>query len=324
MPNVYFTVASETAEMHRMDVQAKIKAFESKIAQGALAPDLKQFLDMVWTHRAEAATDYYKVYGLYIRERRRFNVDAGVMKAFFDALLTFVMVPEIQCNPANPKDALGALLKKKYGATQAASGFASLKLGKLTALFADAVTDAALRADLSETFYHFRRSLGHSAERIYLHVKPGSEARVMEFVVRDLVRNTGGHPEISNAKVGSSVSIHRFDSIVIYLGSSEAVERALGPITEFQKANQSLFEAGSPRTTRTVTKHGGVNLIGVSTGAEPPQTGQSFGSVRCGEIFDALEETVGLNGSKDDFIAKAVQKLRAVGVDPGAPEVQRA
>ena len=307
-----------------MDVQAKIKAFENQIAQTAVAPDLKQFLDMVWTHRAEAATDYYKVYGLYIRERRRFNVDAGVMKSFFDALLTFGMLPEIQCSPDDPQDVLGRHLKKQYGATTAPSGFARLQAGKLARLFANAATQEGLRSHLSQTFYHFRRSLGHSAERIYLHVKPGSEAKVMEFVVKDLVGNTAGHPEISNGKVGSSMSIHRFDSIVIYLGSSEAVERALGPITEFQKANQSLFEAGSPRTTRTVTKHGGVNLIGVSTGAEPPQAGQSFGSVRCGEIFDALVETVGVNGGKADFIAKAVQKLRAVGVDPSAPEVQRA
>src|SRR5262245_28837274 len=35
---------AETAENHAMDVQGKIKAFENKIAQGALAPDLKQFL----------------------------------------------------------------------------------------------------------------------------------------------------------------------------------------------------------------------------------------------------------------------------------------
>src|SRR5262245_51252986 len=119
--NVHFTVSRRQPKINAMDVQGRIKAFENKIAQSALAPDLKQFLDMVWTHRAEAATDYYKVYGLYIRERRRFNVNAGVMKAFFDALLTFVMVPEIQCNPANPRDQLGTLLKKQYGATQANS-----------------------------------------------------------------------------------------------------------------------------------------------------------------------------------------------------------
>jgi type III HopA1-like effector protein len=305
-----------------MDVQAKIKAFESKIAQSTVAPDLKQFLDMVWTHRADAATDYYKVYGLYIRERRRFNVDAGVMKAFFDALLTFGMLPEIQCSPSDPDDDLGAFLKQYYGATTAVSGFASLKRGNLARVFADAATHEGLRATLSETFYHFRRNNGQAAERIYLHVKPGSEAKVMEFVVKNLVSNTAGHPEISNGKVGSSVSIHRFDSIVIYLGTTEAVERALAAITEFQKGNMGLFEAGSPRTTRTITKHGGVNLIGVSTGAEPPTRGTSFGSVRCKAIFAALSQTVKANGSKDDFITKALEKLRAVGVDTSAPEIQ--
>jgi hypothetical protein len=65
-----------------------------------------------------------------------------------------------------------------------------------------------------------------------------------------------------------------------------------------------------------------VNLIGVSTGAEPPTRGTSFGSVRCKAIFAALSQTVKANGSKDDFITKAVEKLRAVGVDTSAPEIQ--
>jgi hypothetical protein len=199
MTKVHFTIARQTIEIAWMDVQGKVKAFENEIAQSSVAPDLKQFLDMVWTHRAEAATDYYKVYGLYIRERRRFNVDAGVMKSFFDALLTFGMLPEIQCSPDDPDDPLGDHLKQNYGATTAPSGFARLTTGQLARLFADAGTDDGLRKELSDTFYHFRRNLGHAAERIYLHVKPGSEAKVMEFVVKDLVNNSAEPPTVGTS-----------------------------------------------------------------------------------------------------------------------------
>lgn len=320
-----------------VDVRQRINAIEQR--QVGMSHDLQRFVDLVWSHRKNNVTGTYsaknvKAYRLYTRSHKTPGIGSADMIQFFQTLRTFPQVPEIQCSVTNPKDSLGKYLRNYFNAKRAASGFAELAATDFQDLCDEVQTEPQLCKALSRTFYHFRRFRGKAMERIYLHTKPREAANVMGHVLRQMVRRPNAHPGLSNAKTSAPSSSARYDSIVIYLQNTQALDAALTEIANYQQAgNRHRFEHGSSRTTRVINSHGGIELVGVSTGAEPPVKiiphnddlvlhpgGSSFGSYRSLLIDFALKNTLAKNEDKPQFVLRVVNYFRAAGIDPKAPE----
>lgn len=320
-----------------VNVRARVAAWEQR--QPQLSDDLQRFLDLVWSHRKDQSTGTYAaenadVYGLYARAHRSFGVGPTAMIGFLNGLLRMPQLPEIQCDPEDQDDALGDFLWTYFNAQKAQSGFASLDRQNFTDLVNLARNNRPdVCSALAQTFYHFRRNLTHSADRIYLHVKPLQAIRVMEFIVTQMVCRPVVHPGLSNAKVGAPGAESRFDTIVIYLANATAVAKALDEIAAYQHAgNHVRFEHGTTRSTKLITNHKGIELIGVGTGAEPPVAlyrhnqhlvtipgASSFGSFRSKLIQFALANTMQRGQGKADFVNRVVGYFKSVGINPRQP-----
>ena len=247
-------------------------------------------------------------------------------RRFLTELRDLIVVPEIQ---TSFQEDLGRTLGALYQAHQAPNGgFITLPAVQWRELVKDAQGSEDLAEQLSYTFYHFR-SIGGATERIYLHVTMMNRARVVDFLLQDVLPLAG----VSNIKVAPPSSVERFDTIVIYLADQAAVNAALARIATYQTHSRALFEHGSPRLLKLVSEYNGVPLIGVAVGAEPQfdlqeQNGllyrlnrpSSFGTVRSVIIDFCLRHELALpDGNKQHFINSVLHCLRQAGIDPRMP-----
>lgn len=314
--------------------------------QPALSQELKEFLDIVWSHRVAQATrttarhesaDQVDVYNLYARISTH-RVGLHQVRPFLQGLLTLPQLPEIQCVPTDDPDVdvLGNRLWEEYEATPAPSGFAQLAPDHFAELVADAQHDDDLARRLGDTFFHFRRARSHCSDRIYLHVQPLQMLAVMREVVTTLVRDPVRHPGVSNAKVGVPGGFERADSIVIYLNDAAAQRQALDAIAAYQRQgdNRARFAPGHTRGTQGIDQHNGVALVGVSVGAEPPMDVvlrrhghdfslrpgvSSFGTFRATLIKCALVRTMAHGEDKAQFVRRTLDYFQRSGIDPRLP-----
>lgn len=319
-----------------VNVRQRIADIESK--RNAMSDDLKRLVDLVWSHRKDHTTGTYSaknvdVYGLYTRAHKITGISNAHMTAFLVRILAMNQLPEIQCSPVKKSDKLGRHLAKKFNAMRAPSGFALLGRQNFINLYNAALKHKNLCKALSNTFYHFRRNLNNSTERVYLHTKPLEAINVMNFVLTQMVLRPNAHPGLSNAKVAAPNPEARFDTIVIYLSDAAALNTALSEIATYQQGgNRHRFDHGVPRSIKEVRNHNGIELIGVGTGAEPPvalnrnkqdlllEPGfSSFGSYRSELIEFALENTLRRNEGKPQFINRVADYFKAAGIDPREP-----
>jgi hypothetical protein len=173
--------------------------------------------------------------------------------------------------------------------------------------------------DPASTFHRFQRAgadLNRVRERIYLNVNADQAPEMMEFVVRNII-DDATVPGVQMAKLsGPRIVGGRAESIVIYLDDPAAVEGVLTRLRGYQQTTPGTFRPGGPALTEEVAE-------GISVGAEPTMHGPSasFGTVRSDAIYRALSETVAAGGSRDQFISRARDLLRAVGVNPEVPHL---
>ncbi len=301
------------------------------------APDLQRYLDLVWSHRKDQKTltvsaDNVDAYDLYARMATHPGHLADV-RDFLDQLPSLPYAPEFQCSPGS---AWGIYLHDVYGAGAAPSGFMTFPAGELANLAADARLDRRVARFMSGSFWHFRRTLATSSDRIYLRLKPRAGLTVMRHVIANMLLRPLAHPDLCNAKVAAPGGQDRADGIVIYLRNPAAVTTALREIARLQGtgSNRALFEHGSTRGTLAITEHAGTPLVGVSTGAEPPfdvvihqgrrhyvNRSSSFGSFRATLIDFALARTLQAGGNKDQFVALALRYFSEAGIDPRQPHM---
>jgi hypothetical protein len=169
-------------------------------------------------------------------------------------------------------------------------------------------------------FHRFERAganLSAIQERIYLNVKADHAPEVMDFVVRDIVDNPGQFPGIGMAKLTGPGSISgRADAIVIYAENQAAVQNALRRIRNYHAAHLGHFQTTTPPMTNRV-------VDGVSVGAEPLGVGgqASFGSVRSDIIYNALEQAVSKNLTRQQFRELALRLFQRRGINPEAPHL---
>ena len=323
-------------------VKGRIAQWEAR-GKSRFTDDLKRFLDLAWSSRKSHVNGTYAaentdIYALYARIGRTVGIGPAAVVKFLERLITFPILPEIQCSIDKSSDSLGKYLKKYFSATRAASGFTQLSRQNWQRLAVRAKADSErarpLRCPLlSRTFYHFRRSAAKSSHRVYLHVRPVQAINVMDYIVRDLVMKPVDHPGLTNAKVGAPDVEARSDTIVIYVSDEAEVQRVLTKIAAYQRGGkQSYFEHGTTRGTKHITDHKGVPLVGVGVGAEPPvalrRVGDylvtipypsSFGSFRSELITHAVENTLDSGEGKAEFLDRVETYFRAAGIDPGRP-----
>ena len=300
--------------------------------------DLQRMLDLVWSHRVSHKNKTISganadVYALYNRIFKNWSYTPGGMMGFLQGLTAIQIPVEVQCRIAaipgkDKEDELGRTLRRYFGATRAASGFAQMSPGNFRVLVQFLQTDqnGHLMSLLAPTFFHYRRTQAKSEWRIYLHVNSEYRPAVMRWVLANIWRRAG----CSNAKVGGPAPESRADNIVIYLRDQASTDVALQAIRSYQtrEDDRKQFEHGVPRTVREVP-----GLVGVGTGAEPPvgieraggklllrNIAASFGSYRQALIDLALEVTLKKNEGKDVFIRRVVAYFRMAGIDPAHPD----
>jgi len=319
-----------------VNVRNRVAAIEQR--QNAMSDDLKRFLDLAWSHRKDNVNNTYSAgnldaYGLYIRAQQTPGFGSADLIQFLQGVMAMPQLPEIQCVPDDPNDALGDYLRRRCNATSALSGFAALNHLGYQKLLARAQANDSLCKALSRTFYHFRRNRHKSSDRIYLHTKPREALRVISHIVQHMLLQPLAHPGISNAKTAAPSRESRHDTIVIYLNDTAALNLALDEIARYQQnGNRQRFSHGTSRMTKHITEHNGVELVGVGTGAEPPvglyrrgndllpvPGGSSFGSFRSKLIEYAMENTLDAHEGKPQFINRVANYFRAAGIDPTAP-----
>lgn len=300
--------------------------------------DLMRMLDLVWSSRLNHKTNTIgagnaDVYALYNRILKNWSYTPSGIMPLLQGLAGIHHPVEVQCSIAavpgqKGEDLIGYNLRRYFGATRGASGFALMTPLNFQRLVHHLQTtqDGGLMSLLSETFFHYRRSLGDAQWRIYLHVLPDYRAQVMRWVLA----NIWTIPGCSNAKVGGPAKESRADNIVIYLRDQPTTEVALRALRSYQmrEDDRKQFEHGVPRMVREVT-----DLVGVGTGAEPAvglarfgdvlvmrNRASSFGSYRQALIELALKVTLNKNQGKDVFIRRVVSYFHAAGIDPAHPD----
>ena len=300
--------------------------WQAKEQANPMHDDLKRLLDLVWTNRNRP-----DVYGMYIRAGKAIDFSLTGVRQFLVDLYNLGRIPEVQ---EQTTSTLGKWLIKKYQAYSAPNhGFLMLPAPEWRALIKYALKSDNVTDHLAKTFYHFRNPHpGGSNQRIYLHVTPTARVEVMGFLLQSVCTIPG----VSNAKVAPPSREYRFDTIVIYLNNLATVDLALAQIAIYQKRNRALFQHGSPRLLKVVSKFKDVELVGVATGAEPQftvreQGGQlvrtagttSFGTLRGTIIEFALKQIYdpqdGRNGTKEQFVARVVADFKALGLNPQQP-----
>ncbi len=187
-----------------------------------------------------------------------------------------------------------------------------------------AETNAALRKDLGDTFFHFLRADPNMAEmmdkmtqRVYLNVSADSSTDVMRYVVRNVVDNPNDFPGVGAAKLmGPAGAGQRADTIIIWAEDQAAADRVLAQLRSYHRANPSLFEETTPPMTNRV-------MEGISTAAQPTDMAESFGSLRSRIIYKALRSSMQKGETYDQFVQRVIDSLGEGGVNPNAPHLNQ-
>ncbi len=189
---------------------------------------------------------------------------------------------------------------------------------------------------LKDRFFHYRRIKNSpTIHRIYVNALLGVRGEVFREILVGLWNVKG----LNNAKVASHAD--RVDTIVIYLQTQEATEKALTSICKFHKTNEHHFGSALPKLVSPASVDGRV-MRGVGTAMEPPDftlvstggsfyrrnRGQSFGAYRAELIFIALERTrLKVNGQSEQqrrtaFKNRVEKYFRRAGINPDRPAEQ--
>ncbi|MBI5257269.1 MAG: hypothetical protein HY855_12280 [Burkholderiales bacterium] len=316
----------------------RIAAFNAM--QPEMSDDLQRFLDLVWSHRVVhptkdhaggiAAPGADDIYALYARISR-FPTGLHLMGPFLRNILALPVLPDIQCF-----DWLTDVLVNVYGATEAPDHYPRLAHDGFKRLVDDAERSPSLVEGLAEAFFHFSRGGGGCTDRIYLHVRQPYLMTVMRHILEHMMRTPDQNPGLTNAKMSTPGGSERADSIVLYLASPAAVQAALDDIASYQHlpGKRELFAPGHTRATLDIPRHKGIELDGVSTGAEPPFAvqlrhnadnfaavpgGSTFGLFRSMLIQCALVRTLNRQQDKPEFVRRTLEYFRECGIDPRAP-----
>lgn len=181
-------------------------------------------------------------------------------------------------------------------------------------------------------FLHYRKKAqAVTTERIYLNIKRERRATVFDRIIGDLYTGPNENTGISNAKLAGPIDRGRADTVVIYLDSSAAVQKALARIKYWQvnMGYSCHFNASVPKLTTPEA-----NLVGVATAQEPPsiyirkeggdfktyQLNQSYGFYRASLIFEALYQSH--NKTEQAFATSVQEHFRKGGIDPDKPALQ--
>jgi hypothetical protein len=140
-------------------------------------------------------------------------------------------------------------------------------------------------------------------------VHPDHAPEVMGFIVRDVLTRKG---IVSTKVAGPSGLETRADSMLIYASSLADVDWALERLKEYQATHRDHFLDQLPAGTRP-------RLTGVSTAAEPENSGDSFGSYMARTIQTAMSQPPP-PADFADFRKRVRALLTADGVDPEHPD----
>ncbi len=304
-----------------VDVRARIAEMEHN--RSRISPELRRFLDLVWSNRARIALSGPgtggKLYGLYAK---RPNVELPATAA---QILPFLRRLEPLCRQP---------IAQPYGIQGLDP---ELTVPDLIAFIEDAERDGTLDEKATQdwlshfgyTFYHLPRSSSAPAgARIYLNVTAAFSVEVMTFVMLDLVAR---FPDALKAKLAGPCNI-RADRIVIWVTSLDRIDAILVALAGYQRTHRAFFMDGIPRLCKeaSLPGRGGV-LRGIGIASEPAARDgrpMSYGKSRTNVIFQALDEVLGNNrdwwtlrgpdamAAKGDFIASVAVRLRQAGIDP--------
>ena len=211
--------------------------------------------------------------------------------------------------------------------TQSAQSYGEA-LETLTAERAKSVPGAVsnIQGNPNTGFFRFERQgvnindlakAGAIQERVYLNVKADKAPEVMRFVVNEIVDKAADFPGVFMSKLAGPGAVSgRAESIVIYMQDQAAAEKVLARIQSYQTQNPAQFMGSSPRMTEPVAP-------GVSVGSEPlgSRGAVSFGQVRSDAILEALDQSMDLRETREQFQNRVLEALRRRGVDPDAPHL---
>jgi transcriptional regulator NrdR family protein len=122
--------------------------------------------------------------------------------------------------------------------------------------------------------YQKKTALG----RFYLNLKPEYVGKVFSQAVMAF-RDAGLHSAMKIPTFGNTMTLNRFDKMVIYFDAEEE-EKALQVLENLHQKNPEAFDEGIPRFTAEVKNQRGEKMVGIGFGQEPVLENESFGTVR--------------------------------------------
>jgi hypothetical protein len=310
-----------------VNVSARVAALDASVP--AMSPDLRRFLDLVWTNRAKIALSGSgsggKLYQLYARRpvERRDMPAASVAEVmpFLERLLALSRHPLarphwVQQSEDDDPDTIDELM------------------GAIHHFIAQGDQDSvdSWCHHAAFTFYHLPQTPRQPAQaRIYLNVPVAWGVEVMDFVVRDLL---GMHADVLKAKLAGPRNAGA-DRLIIWVTALNRVDGILRALLAYQRTHRMYFSDGVPRLCQQAAIDG-VPVRGVGLATEPAQpdgTPISFGKSRTVPIFKALDDVLGqrrewwtLRGAaaetaKEEFLRQTAAALRRAGIDPAQVHV---
>lgn len=325
-----------------------------------MAPRLASFLDLVWSHRNWPQTALspdaprIDIYGLYGRSR---DWEASLAEQYGQEYATkHGAAKSFQMQTSDVREnwdhriiqLLTRLVPLDGPLTSSVQGRYGRGL-RIRDLLAEARHSDSSRAKLLDTyFFHFYNYAKGKVPRwrIYLNTKLSYSGTVMAFVGGMVLSNE--YPGLFGAKVANPNNSRR-DTIVMYLTDRNPVEMALWAIAMYQnnlfpshqntalyfntdppEMVQPVWSVDAPVGPRGVRRN--LPLTGVGIGAEPPATGESFGTFRAGMIAGAIQEAYDWwragKGSQANakflFLNAVLRLFRENGIDPLDPHCQMA
>ncbi|MEM9221834.1 MAG: hypothetical protein AAGB11_05475 [Pseudomonadota bacterium] len=189
--------------------------------------------------------------------------------------------------------------------------------------------------DLSDAWFHFKKSNQVGTHRIYLNIKEAARLRAFASIARRVWDLSG----FATSKVAGPGET-RADTAVFYFCGRQSRDAALDLITAYVRRHPNYFNVEVPKLTQKVR-----GIQGVSTADEPPMkqliefknnngeivfgersVNQSFGSYRSHLMYMALEKTYGncryslFPGSYYREFKKQVERyFMAGGINPNCP-----
>lgn len=334
------------------DFQTTLNAWRERDALNSIAPELREFLTVVWVQQTKRTNNPRKhTYTVYSRSKSRPGFVPQELISFMKEMVQIPKDPEFQIEEEFLENYNGQQIGRAFpkitrndfqvlishlegrGLPALGAGFSALdemNLKKAYTLY--------LREELCGVFMHYRRN-GNQActERIYLNVKPQAAGQVMRHIVPTMILQPAQYPGLTNCKVAAPGTSSRADSIVMYLSNPAARDAVLDGLAQYQNAgHRDLFNKQTPFCTQVISKHNGIALTGVATGAEPngqvrrtnvnririnPNGIDSFGNFRSTLIEFALEGTVRAGRGENDFVKLVIKLFKWAGLDPLNPSI---